>query len=200
MCTYVHCQMSRGAARCPRWPHTSQREGTLWSCCHITRSRRSNNYKATIARTAGSRRAWLGRGDWGWATTELRLNNSNMTTAPGQVQASGEQQWRQRWAATGMRMQGQTNCVLDEPPEPGEQRDDCDRAATASARQTSAVFAARRNRTPLKGVAISQSLYSLTPQFGRPAPLLLRVGVAHKTTNTLGLQMMHGVDLSPYRE
>ena len=92
----MHVYVRPLPARFPRWPHTSQREGTLWSCCHITRSRWSNNYKATIAQTAGSRRAWLGRGDWGWATTELRLNNSNITTAPNQVQASGEQQWRQR--------------------------------------------------------------------------------------------------------
>ena len=42
--------------------------------------KRSNNYEATIARTAGSRGAWLGRGDRDWATTELRL-----TTVPSQV-------------------------------------------------------------------------------------------------------------------
>ena len=30
-----------------------------------------------------SRRAWLGRGDRGWATTELRLNNYNYRSKPG---------------------------------------------------------------------------------------------------------------------
>ena len=82
-------------------------------------------------------------------------------------------------------------------------RDDCDRAATASARQTSVAFAAgqkqnaaqRSDRQPeplpasLAGpplLTISQSLYPLTPQSHGPAPLLLRVGVAHETTNTQG--------------
>ena len=52
------------------------------------------------------------------------------------------------------------------------------------------------NRTPLKGVTVN--LYPLSPQSRGPASLLLRVDVAHETTNSLGLQMMHGAaDLSP---
>ena len=51
--------------------------------------RRSNSYKATIARTAGSRHAWLGRGDRSWATTELHFNNYDYRARPG----PGEQQW-----------------------------------------------------------------------------------------------------------
>ena len=60
-------------------------------------------------------------------------------------------------------------------------------------------------RTPLKGVTVdvSQSLYVLTPQSCGPAPLLLRVGVARKSTITLGLgfrrcMVQLRVDLSPY--
>ena len=41
-----------------------------------------------------------------------------------------------------MRMQGQVNCPLNEPPDPGEH----DGTATASARRTSVAFAAERKQ------------------------------------------------------
>ena len=71
-------------------------------------------YKATIAQTASSRRTWLGRGNRGWATTELRLNKYDYCTRPG----------------PGLK---RSVCAC---------RGDCAGAATASARQTSVAFAA----------------------------------------------------------
>ena len=106
--------------------------------------------KATIARTAGSRRAWLDRGDRDWATTELRSNNYDYRAKPGPglrqtaVATAAEQllaceiripvaaqllspllfapsQLSLMLAAhpTGSLL---TNCLLDEPPDPGEQQ------------------------------------------------------------------------------
>ena len=81
-------------------------------------------------------------------------------------------------------------------------RGDCDGAATASVRQTSVAFAVgRKQNAALKSDRQSEPL-PLTPQSHGPAPLLLRVGMARETTNTLGLQTVEQfrVDLSPYRE
>ena len=71
-CLYIPIDLTRHRERahCGR-PVISQ--GQRWS----------NNYKATIAPTAGSRRAWLGRGDRGWATTKLRLKNYDYRARPG---------------------------------------------------------------------------------------------------------------------
>ena len=96
-----------------------------------------------------------------------------------------------------MRMQGQANCLLDEPPDPGEQQ-----RLPSVPDKLQWHLPSVGNRTPLKRVTVSQSLYPLTPQSCGPAPLLLRVGVACKTTNTLGLQTIEQlrVDFSPYRD
>ena len=59
------------------------KEGAQCGRSVISQGQRRSNYKAMIARTAGSRRAWLGRGDRGWATTELRLNNYDYRARPG---------------------------------------------------------------------------------------------------------------------
>ena len=143
--------------------------------------------KATIAWTAGSRHAWLGRGDSGWATTELRLNNYDYCAKPGPglrwtaVATAAEQlpvcACRAKQTACWMSRQIQVNS-----------RDNCHGVATSSARQLQWYLPPDENRMPLKGVTVSQSLYLLTPrpQSRGPAPLLLRVGVAHETTNTVG--------------
>ena len=53
----------------------------------------------------------LGRGDRGWAATELRLNNyDSRASSRRQGNSSGDS----GWAATAMCMQGQANCLLDE--------------------------------------------------------------------------------------
>ena len=138
--------------------------------------------KATITRTFWSRRAWLGKGDSGCATTELRLNNYDYCAKPGpglRRTAVAEQlpvcACRAKQTACWMSRQIQVNS-----------RDNCDGAVTASARQLQWYLPPGGNRTPLKGVTVSQSLYPLTPQSHGPAPLLLRVGVARETNNTLG--------------
>ena len=97
--------------------------------------RRSNNYKATIARTAGSRRAWLGRGDRGWATTELCLNNYDYRARPGP--GLRRQRLSGYWYACRAR---QTACWMSHQIQVNS-RGDCDGAATASVRQTSVAFA-----------------------------------------------------------
>ena len=118
----------------------------------------------------------LGRGDRGWAATELRLNiEYNRTWSRHQVNSSGNSDW----VATAICMQGQENCLLDEPP------DSCRR--TAEAIDTGQLpplpdelqchLLPGGDRLPLKGVTI------------RPL-----------STNTLGLQTMEQVDLGPYRE
>ena len=108
---------------------------------------RSNNYKATIARTARSRArcAWVGRGDHGWATTELCLNNYDYHARPGPgfrrtaVATAAERlpvcTYRARQTACWMSRQIQVNS-----------RGDCAGAVTASARQTSVAFAAGRKQ------------------------------------------------------
>ena len=119
-----------------------QERATLWSCCHITRLRRSNNYKAMIART---RRAWLGRGDRGWATTELHLNNYDYRSKPGpglrRTAVATASERLPVWACRAK----QTACWMSRQIQVNS-RDDCDGAATASARQTSVAFAAGRKQ------------------------------------------------------
>ena len=105
-------------------------------CGRAVISQDQRRSKATIARTAGSRHACLGRGDRSLATTELRLNNYDYRARPGPglrrtaVVTAAERlpvcACRARHSACWMSRQIQVNS-----------RGDYDGVATASARQTS---------------------------------------------------------------
>ena len=139
--------MSGGAAQCPHWPQRhKERAHCGRTVIRITRSRWSNNYKATIAQTAGSRRAWLGRGMAivGWAITELRLNNYDYVPCRARPSLRRTAVATSSWAATSMHMQcraKQTASWMSRQT----QVNNCDVAATASPRQTSVAFAAQRS-------------------------------------------------------
>ena len=178
---------------------TCHKERAHCGCAVISQGqRRSNNYKATIARTAGSRRAWLGRGDCGWATTELRLNNYDYHTRPGpglrRTAVATAAEWLPVYACRAR----QTACWMSRQIQVNS-RGDCDRAATASVRQTSVAFAIRWKQNAAERSDRQPEPLPLTPQYRGPTPLLLRVGVACETTNTLGLQTIEQ-DLSLYRD
>ena len=111
-CACVRCRKSGGAAR---RPHTSPSEGTLWSCYHISGGARP--------RSLGPRRAWLlDRGDRGWATAELRLNNYDYRARPGPgLRRTAVATAAERLSVCACRAR-ETACLLDEPPDPGEQQ------------------------------------------------------------------------------
>ena len=131
MCTYVRYRMSGGTAQCPRWPQRhKERAHCGRAVIRITRSRRSNNYKATIARTAGSRRACLGRGAVivGWAITELRLNNYDYVPCRARPGLRRTAVATSSWAATSMQCRAkQTASWMSRQT----QVNNCDVAATA---------------------------------------------------------------------
>ena len=151
---------------------------------HKARGRATITRPQSLEQPGGSRRAWLGRGDRGWATTELCLNNYDYHAKPGPglrrtaVATAAERllvcACRAKQTASLMSHQIQVNS-----------RGDCDRAATASARQTA--FAARQKQNATqRSDCQPEPLPANTPVL-RAAPLLLQVGVARETTNYLGL-------------
>ena len=99
-CTYVHVRTyvtgSPEARRGVPVDLTRHKERADCGRAVISQGQRqsNNNYKATIAQTARSRHAWLGRGNRGWATTELRLNNydyiPHQTRSRPQANSSGD--------------------------------------------------------------------------------------------------------------
>ena len=148
----------------PHWPHTSQREGTLWSCCHITRSESEQQLHVQGHDPARSRCTWLGRGYRGWVTTELRLNNNyDYCAKPGpglrrtEVATAAERlpvcACRAKQTACWMSRQIQVNS-----------RGNCDGAATTSARQTSVAFATGRTQNAAQRSQDRQPEPLLTPR------------------------------------
>ena len=134
MCTYV-CTLPdvrRRSAASPLTSHVTQREAHCGRSIISQGQRRSNSYKATIARTAGSRRAWLGRGDRGWAITELRLNNYDYCAKPSPgLKRTAVATVAEQLPVCACRAK-QTACLLSRQIQVNS-RGDCDGAATASA-------------------------------------------------------------------
>ena len=117
-------------------------------------------------------RMGIGRGDSGCATIELRLNNYDYCAKPGPgLRRTAVATAAERLPVCACRTK-QTACWMSRQIQVNS-RDNCDGAATSSARQLQWHLPPGRNRTPLKGVTVSQSLYPLTPQSRGPAPLLL---------------------------
>ena len=109
------CMSAVGEFRFDNYPRMSQ-----WRAhCVISRGQRRSNV-STITRTKNSRVQALDRGDQGLAATELRLDiydNCARSRCQANSSISG-------WAATAICacMQGQVNCLLDEPTDPGKQQ------------------------------------------------------------------------------
>ena len=100
---------------------------------------------------ARQRQSQLGK----WVATELRLNNcDNRVRSRRQLRQT--QRRYSGWVATAMHMQGQENCLLDEPPDPGKQQRRSRRGGYRQY-QTNQVqwrLPLGGNRTPLKGVTV----------------------------------------------
>ena len=121
------------------------------------------------ARTARSRHALLGRGNRGWVTTELHLNNHDYRFRPGPgLRQTAVATAAQRLPVCACRAR-QTACWMSRQMQVNS-RGDCAGVATTSARQT-AFAAGRKQNAAQKSDRQPEPLPANTPVLqARPPP------------------------------